>query len=72
LLIYSPPKCAVGEWNLKFDAVYVGVDGKVVSLSTDKTVTAQAYILFNAWCRGELSLSRAMLSQAKSMANQDV
>jgi len=54
LLIYSPPKCAVGKWNLKFDAVYIDDDGEVVSLSTDKTVAAQAYILFNAWCKGEL------------------
>ncbi|KAF6022093.1 F13A1 [Bugula neritina] len=29
LLIYSPPKCAVGKWNLKFDAVYVDDDVKL-------------------------------------------
>jgi len=54
LCIESSPKCAVGKWNLEFDAVYVGVDGKVISLSTNKTFAAQAYILFNAWCEGEL------------------
>jgi len=69
LCIKSSPKCAVGEWNLKFDAVYIDDNGEVVSLSTDKTVTAQAYILFNAWCKGKLPLSIAKSSEAKSMAN---